>query len=136
MTLRDATPDDLAAIASIQAAAPEASAWEPASYLNYHCTVAVIENRAAGFLVSRALAEGEREILNVAVAPGDRRAGIGRALVVAEIARGRGTWFLEVRESNRAAISLYKGVGFEIAGRRPGYYHAPPEAAIVMRFFS
>ena len=136
MIVREATREDLAEIAAIQAAAPGASAWEPASYLDYDCTVALVEGRVAGFLVSRAVAEGEREILNVAVAPTERRLGIGRALVAQEIARGRGTWFLEVRESNLPAITLYKSLGFEVAGLRRDYYQSPPETAIVMRFFS
>src|SRR6201999_1390146 len=100
MNVRDATPGDLMAIAEIQAASPEASAWNPADYLNHDCRVAMIHDTVAGFLVSREITPGEREILNVAVAPSYRRAGIGRALVECELARGRGTWFLEVRESN------------------------------------
>jgi [ribosomal protein S18]-alanine N-acetyltransferase len=136
MIIREATAEDLAAIAAIQAASPEASAWNPADYLNYDRRVAVIEGRVSGFLVSRAVADGEREILNVAVAPADRRRGIARALVENELSTGPGVWFLEVRESNRAAINLYVSMGFEIAGTRPEYYHDPTEAAIVMRFFS
>ena len=45
-------------------------------------------------------------------------------------------WFLEVRESNDAAINLYKTLGFAATGRRENYYSEPPEAAIVMRVFS
>jgi [ribosomal protein S18]-alanine N-acetyltransferase len=48
----------------------------------------------------------------------------------------RGTVFLEVRESNRAALELYKSSGFQAISRRPGYYEFPPEAAIVMKFHS
>jgi ribosomal-protein-alanine N-acetyltransferase len=136
MQIRDAARDDLDAIAAIQTSSPEASAWNPADYLNYDCRVTVIDDHVAGFLVSRAVADGEREILNVAVAATDRGRGIGRALVENELARRRGTWFLEVRESNRAAISLYLSMGFEIVGTRPDYYRDPSEAAIVMRFFS
>ena len=136
MIIREATPGDLAAIAVIQAASPQASAWNPADYLNYDCRVAFVDSRVAGFLVSRTVADHEREILNVAVAPADRRRGIGRALVENELARGRGACFLEVRESNLAAINLYVSMGFEIVGKRPNYYRDPAEAAIVMRFFS
>ena len=39
---------------------------------------------------------------------------------------------LEVRESNEAAISLYKKFGFEITGRRKRFYKAPVEDALVM----
>jgi ribosomal-protein-alanine N-acetyltransferase len=40
--------------------------------------------------------------------------------------------FLEVRESNQAAIAFYSKHGFAKMGRRPSYYRVPDEAAIVM----
>jgi len=40
---------------------------------------------------------------------------------------------LEVRESNTRAKAFYRGLGFEEAGRREGYYRQPEEAAVVMR---
>ncbi len=67
--VRPATRDDLGEIAAIQAASPEASAWEPESYLAGGCLVALAEGRVAGFLAFRQVAEGECEILNLAVAP-------------------------------------------------------------------
>lgn len=44
--------------------------------------------------------------------------------------------FLEVRPSNRAAIRLYEGMGFNEIGLRPNYYNAKHgrEDAIVMAF--
>jgi ribosomal protein S18 acetylase RimI-like enzyme len=149
--IRPATRDDLGAIARIQLDSREAPAWEPLSYLGYDCRVACTVgcrhatggDHVAGFMVSRQVSppgieNGEREILSLAVDPADRRQGIGRALVEAELASAsKGTtWFLEVRESNIAAVSLYAAMGFTASGRRPGYYHDPAEAAIVMRFFS
>jgi len=140
MTIRPAAREDLAAIAKIQAASREASAWEPSSYLDYLCHVAVIEGRVAGFLVFRRIAqdvpEREHEILNLCVDPMERRRGVGRALVASALAEMSGAWYLEVRESNIAAIRLYESLGFEAAGRREDYYADPREAAIVMRFFS
>ena len=135
MTVRAATPEDLAAIAEIQARSPEASQWEPQSYLNYDCTVA-IETRVVGFLVARQTAPGEREILNLAVDPSQRRRGVARALLQAELRRGKNQWFLEVRESNQSAMELYQGAGFRVAGRRESYYRDPPETGIVMKFDS
>lgn len=136
VTVRRATADDLASIAAIQDAAPRAASWEPAGYLQYDCFVAMAGDAVAGFLVSRQTGPGEREILNVAAAPAHRRRGVARRLLEQEIAAGNGSWFLEVRESNTPAINFYKSLGFEPAGRRSGYYQDPPEAAIVMRFFS
>lgn len=134
--IRNATPGDLPAIAAIQDAAPETARWEPASYLACDCRVAMVESAVVAFLVSRQTGPGEREILNVAVAPSQRRRGIARRLLERELISSRGRWFLEVRESNAAAISLYKSLGFEAAGYRTGYYHEPPDAAIVMSIFS
>ena len=132
LTIRPANINDLPAIAALQGG----FGWPPATYLNYDCRVALLDHEVAGFLVSRETAPREREILNLAVAPSARRRGIGKKLLEDEIARFRGRWFLEVRESNLAAINLYGSIGFEAAGKRPDYYRDPPEAAIVMTFFS
>ncbi len=136
ITIRKATRDDLPAIASIQDAASQAAGWDPAGYLDYDCSVAVIGDRVAGFAVSRQTAPGEWELLNVAIDPRERRRGIARRLLERALAGSRGEWFLEVRESNTAARDLYISLGFQPAGRREEYYRDPPEAAIVMRFFS
>lgn len=124
------------AVAEIQAASPEAAHWSVADYLEYGLFVAVDGDRVAGFLVSRPLGMGEGELLNLAVAPGNRRGGVGKTLVQAFLSEFPGGAYLEVRESNAAAISLYKYMGFKVVNRRTGYYEAPSEAAIVMKFHS
>jgi ribosomal protein S18 acetylase RimI-like enzyme len=149
--VRPATAADLAAIAVIQAASPEASNWRAQDYLKHECRLAILNGRAVGFLVVRETAPGECEILNLAVDPAVRRRGIARRLLRDALAAGpsastpeistssadtRGQWFLEVRESNAPAQALYKSLGFSAAGRRENYYVDPREAAIVMRFFS
>jgi ribosomal protein S18 acetylase RimI-like enzyme len=137
LTLRAATPDDLAAIARIQAASPEASQWEPASYLAYDCLVAIFEGAVAGFLVTRSTGPDESEILNLAVDPALRRHGIARRLMEHVLGQdSKVAWFLEVRESNATAIGLYRALGFRVAGRREEYYQEPLEAGIVMRILS
>ena len=138
--VRRATHEDLAAIASIQASSPEASQWEPSSYLEHDCTVAIAEGSVVAFLVSRETAPGEREILNVAVHAARRRHGVARKLLEAELSRPKTQWFLEVRESNDAARRFYESLGFRAAGRRENYYRSLDEdsleGAIVMTFFS
>jgi ribosomal-protein-alanine N-acetyltransferase len=126
----------LRAIASIQASSPEASQWQPASYLDNDCLVAIVEGRVVGFLATRSTARDEGEILNLAVEPQFRRRGVGRILIETLLASSRRAWFLEVREFNYAAINLYKTLGFLPTGRRENYYHDPLQAAIVMRVFS
>ncbi len=138
--IRAATPADLSAITAIQNAAPDASHWESADYLDHDCLIAVDrserEGRVVGFLLSRRTAQDEREILNLAVDPAYRRQGIARRLLDAELVRGRNTWYLEVRESNTPARKLYQDMGFQEVGTRDAYYHNPDETGIVMRIFS
>ena len=134
--LRPGRLADLAAIAAIQAVSPEAAQWDPVRYLEHDCSVATVNGCVAGFLVTREVGAGEREILNLAVNPAERRSGIARQLLEDALARGKGAWFLEVRASNAAAIRLYECVGFERIGQRSGYYQQPAEEAIVMRLVS
>jgi len=131
---------DLNAIAAIQQASPAAAQWDVAGYLDYNLSVAMCGRQVAGFLVWRPLGAStdreECEILNLAVLPDLRRLGIGRALVRTLAESFPGAIFLEVRPSNSGAIGLYKSLGFQEVGLRPGYYASPPEAAIVMKFHS
>ncbi len=88
-----------------------------------------------GFAVSWFLAD-EAHLLNVAVDPGVRRRGIGRALVDHVLARaraeGRRLVTLEVRPGNAPARALYEALGFRAVARRRGYYTDTGEDAIVM----
>lgn len=98
--------------------------------------VAETTEGVAGYVVALdAAAEGE--ILNLAVAPGGRRHGVGRALVNEVLAvlteRGVRQVYLEVRESNAAARALYAAHGFREVGRRAQYYRRPVENAIILR---
>jgi ribosomal protein S18 acetylase RimI-like enzyme len=136
LSIRRGTEEDLAAIAAIQSASPEAAHWNPADYLAYGLWVANAGDRIAGFLVSRPLGLGEGELLNLAVDPGFRRKGVGKALVQAFLAEFPGGAYLEVRQSNATALYLYNSLGFKEVTRRPGYYQSPPDAAIVMKFHS
>jgi ribosomal-protein-alanine N-acetyltransferase len=127
---------DLAEVAAIQEASPEAARWNVSDYPQYDLWVSVRDSRVAGFLVSRALTAGEREVLNLAVAPEFRRQGMARDLLAALLAEASGAIYLEVRESNRAARNTYKSMGFQEVGKRQEYYENPLEPAIVMKFHS
>jgi ribosomal-protein-alanine N-acetyltransferase len=135
-SVRRGEPRDLADIRAIQIASPQAAQWDVTDYLQYNLLVAVEGIRVSGFLVSRTLAAGESEILNIAVCPEFRRRGVARALVGAFLADSPGAVFLEVRASNVAARAFYKSIGFHEVTTRPGYYAEPPEPAIVMKFHS
>jgi ribosomal-protein-alanine N-acetyltransferase len=136
MVLRRGGGDDLAWIAQIQAASPEASQWDAPEYLKYDLIVAVCDGRVAGFAVARRLAEGESELLNLAVDPVFRRRGVGRRLIAALTSGHPGMLWLEVRESNVNARKFYKSLGFREAGCRPDYYPGGCESAIVMNVHS
>jgi ribosomal-protein-alanine N-acetyltransferase len=94
------------------------------------------DGRIAGYAACWTVID-QSELGNVAVATSARGAGIGGALVdaVVDRIRDRGAieCYLEVRESNHAAQSLYRQRGFATVGRRPRYYSLPTEDALVMR---
>jgi ribosomal-protein-alanine N-acetyltransferase len=73
-------------------------------------------------------------LMNVAVAPERRRAGVAGRLIsqLVEEARGELPFTLEVRVSNRPAIAMYERFGFRSAGVRPRYYHDNGEDALIM----
>ena len=134
--IRPGRPEDLSAIARVQAASPEASQWPVSDYLGYDLLVAVRDGAVAGFLVSRSVAPDERELLNLAVDPAMRRTGAAKSLVHTLQHGSKGTIFLEVRASNQSARNLYKSMGFQEFSARQNYYDNPLEAAIVMKFHS
>jgi ribosomal protein S18 acetylase RimI-like enzyme len=139
LLLRPFGAADLDAIVRIQAASPEASIWAPDDFVfNFDCLVAAdrVYNMVVGFVLSRQTGPGECEILNLAVSPSMRRRGVARRLLEEVLGREEGAWFLEVRESNSAAIALYQELGFRSMGARKNYYSEPSETGIVMRFLS
>ena len=98
--------------------------------------VAVCDKRVVGYGgMTTVLDEGV--VTNIAVSRDFRRMGIGRRIVERMLneAKRRGIYqvFLEVRESNAPAISLYTSLGFEACGIRKGFYKNPSENAIQMK---
>jgi len=128
--------EDLEAVAAIQASSPGAARWAVTDYLEHRFLVAEDANQVVGFLVWRAVAADEAEILNLAVVPEFRRRGLARGLLEGALRTLKGDFFLEVRASNQAALDFYKSLGFQEVRQRKGYYAAPPETAIVMKFHS
>lgn len=79
----------------------------------------------------------EAELLSLAVDKDYRRRGIGKALLQASVMQWQASnvahAFLEVREHNSPAQTLYAQCGFQLSGRRKRYYHHPKEDALMMR---
>ena len=97
--------------------------------------VARIGDKLLGYAILQ-LIPPEAELQNIAVRPGARRSGIGRALLTHLIRAGRTRGVeaihLEVRASNGAAIALYQSLGFLPVRTRPAYYESPREDALIM----
>ena len=91
--------------------------------------------RVVGFAVYWRVAD-ELQLLNLAVESGMRRRGLGGLLLaqLGEVARENGQVriTLEVRQSNVAALSLYRRHGFVETAVRKGYYRSTGEDAILM----
>lgn len=81
---------------------------------------------------------GEADITNVCVRTESRKKGIGTKLMHFLMEEGKKrnirTFFLEVRESNAAAILLYEKIGFQKVGVRRNFYEKPVENGIVMSY--
>jgi len=99
--------------------------------------VAIASDRSVAGYAILLVAAGHSELANLAVTRTARGQGVGRRLVAEAIAHARAheatEMFLEVRESNRAAQTLYASAGFQSVARRRHYYEQPMEDALVLR---
>jgi ribosomal-protein-alanine N-acetyltransferase len=141
--LRPAVEDDLHEIVRIEAES-FADPWTEESFRRLLSVQPAIFLAAvfppdfpiAGYAIAFAVGE-DGEVLNVAVDPSFRGKGLAGqmldALLIELAARGVRKAFLEVRESNAAALGLYGSRGFTEIGRRRAYYRRPVEDALVMR---
>lgn len=145
----DARPEDAGILADIHEGSFSRgwSSEEMRTFIADHPTVQSLLLRlrgglrsgTAGFIIIR-IAAGESEVLTIAVRPQDRGRGYGR-LLMEEAARRAyrdraETMFLEVDESNRPAVALYRSLGFETVGQRSSYYRRDDGTggtALVMR---
>lgn len=156
MKIRFATVADIPLILVLAQHSPTAAQWNEKQYLELfqpdsdgpERLILIAESSPAvpakdkttgidGFLVARHVAH-EWELENIVVAEIARRHGIGGQLLEVLLTTASETEgvsvFLEVRESNVAARSLYEKSHFLQTGRRPGYYVNPSEDAILYRY--
>lgn len=146
LTIQKATPADPEAMAAIEREC-FSDPWSRSSF-EQMTSLAVArtltawleeagERRLVGYLIALVIPP-EAEIANIAVAPDCRRMGIGAALLAEGMHQMEGegcdSFFLEVRESNLAAQSLYERLGFVVTGRRRHYYQNPCEDALLMAY--
>ena len=131
---------DVEGILAVQAACPEIAQWtlwdyERVAQDEMGGWVAEQEGNIVGFIVARRVSS-DMEILNFAVHDKVRRRGIGSALFNEAIDWGKSFGaedaLLEVRASNTEAIEFYERRDFRVTGRRPRYYVAPIEDALLL----
>lgn len=97
--------------------------------------VALVGDMLAGY-ISFAVVYDEAHLRNLAVHKDWKRRGVASELlaqmitIASSMGARRGT--LEVRESNNAALALYKRFGFVVEGVRPSYYQETGEDALIM----
>ena len=142
--LRQGAAEDAGLLASLHACCFD-DAWDERAFRQFLAGAAfafVAKTAAAtelqGFILVQ-MAADESEILSIGTHPSARRCGLARALLTAagkEAAqRDAARIFLEVAEDNVAALSLYRQSGFEVVGKRHGYYlrGGRPADALMLR---
>jgi [ribosomal protein S18]-alanine N-acetyltransferase len=97
------------------------------------CLAATHGDELAGYLICSRY-DRVWHLMNVAVSHEHRRRGVATRLIeqLVEAGGGRLPFTLEVRVSNREAISMYERLGFRSAGVRPRYYQDNGEDALIM----
>jgi ribosomal-protein-alanine N-acetyltransferase len=97
------------------------------------CLAATADEELAGYVICSRY-DQVWHLMNIAVAPERRGAGVAGQLMRRLIEESRGVlpFTLEVRVSNHRAIGMYERFGFRSAGVRPRYYHDNGEDALIM----
>ncbi len=146
MQIRSATLADIPSILQLERQSATAGHWTEEQYRQAFqrggaARLVLVgaedsETSLAGFLTAQHVPP-EWELENIVVAPIARRKGLGKRLLNELLAAAKKTnstaVFLEVRESNVPARTLYEKTGFEQSGRRKSYYTNPSEDAILYR---
>ncbi|MEZ5564575.1 MAG: ribosomal protein S18-alanine N-acetyltransferase [Gammaproteobacteria bacterium] len=139
--IREMQQSDLPSVATIEQAAYKFP-WSPGIFRDcllagYTSLVVEHSGRVIGYGIM-SIAAGEAHLLNLVLAGSARRMGHARRLLehLLDLARSAGAerMYLEVRPSNVPALHLYEKAGFELLGRRRGYYRVQggTEDAVVL----
>ena len=142
MSVREASPGDVEAIAELELEAFPADAWTP-DYLRLALagqmpTVRVLVAESDGALVGHAILSIVYEIAElqrIAVAERARRRGHATELLDATVRVSAGAaaerLLLEVREENHPALAFYRKAGFTEIDRRERYYRDGTTAIVL-----
>ena len=141
LIIRKMTEEDVAAVAALEAenfSRPWSydAFYKTLSDENYIVIIAKDTDALLGYCVLLCTGE-EADITNVCTAPVARGKGVATEMLTVlmeeGLSRGVKEFFLEVRESNVPARSLYTKLGFEEIGLRKNYYEEPREHAVLMK---
>jgi ribosomal-protein-alanine N-acetyltransferase len=128
-TIRSATLADAPAMLAIEQSATShpwtLNLFESCFGDRYFNFVLEQQNQICGFYIGEFVA-GEASLFDICIAPAAQGKGFGRLLLEHFInqadEREAFECWLEVRESNVKAITLYQKAGFHQTGKRPNYY--------------
>jgi len=147
LTIRRAQPADIPEIVAIERAAfddpwDERTIQESLAYYPGTFFVAKNNGDVAGFVAGGIEDTGEEvygHIMNLAVAPGCRRRGIGKHLI-RRLEReytilGASAVQLEVRVTNTGAQEFYRRLGYREVFQVAGYYANEEDALVMMKWF-
>jgi len=126
---RTILPEDLPSIVEIEQAAYShpwrLKIFEDCLQVGYTTCLLELDDDIVGYGLMSVGAE-EAHILNLCVHPNFQRCGYGKSLLkqLLNLARQQAvnTVFLDVRPSNKAALTLYHQMGFNQIGYRKNYY--------------
>jgi [ribosomal protein S18]-alanine N-acetyltransferase len=135
--VRPFQPRDLDRILEIEKASFGADAWDRELFLEYfrRCPdlflVARRARRIAGYIIT-CIGSKDAELASIAVDPGDRLRGLGRAMLDETLAQLRSrrvsNWWLMVATTNEPAVHFYEDYGFLRGPRSKRYYGAGRDA--------
>lgn len=104
---------------------------------NSEFLVATVNGRIVGYVIGVIRRGIIGHIISIAVHPNFRRMGIATMLMrrVEELLKARGAkvFRLEVRVSNKPAISMYEKLGYKVAYRRYCYYPDGEDAYVMFK---
>ncbi|WP_332604271.1 ribosomal protein S18-alanine N-acetyltransferase [Acinetobacter sp. ESBL14] len=135
--MQESDLDSVAAIERLVQTHPWSKQQFQESLASYQCTVYEQANQVVGFCILQPVLD-EANLLLMAIHPSQQGRGLGYMLLddsIQQLKNNPIQIFLEVRESNTAAIGLYEKTGFHQIDLRKNYYPNPDgsrEHAVIM----
>lgn len=104
----------------------------------YFAEQLLVDGEVAGYYVGLKVSV-ETTLMDIGIAPSHRGNGLGNLVLKqflreCNVKQAEEAW-LEVRESNKVAISMYENIGFQLIEQRKDYYPAKDgkEDALIMK---